>query len=346
MATLSPLNTEPFFIDNGTMADYPVVTGGRIVFGNEAAHSDFAVPMARFQFYNTYGVPISLGTAPIIYMRMGGQFQTGLINTYNETTNIYGNPAGDAGDDALFALPTGVTGGLTALYKQITGGLASGAGFLQSAGSNGKAQYEFLTRRVLNTFQQLIYQGPTFRRYSLPFTMKPTSLDEAKAMINIIKSFRIAASAKGGAPEVPGREVEKIGDVRTRIEGETDVIGAGVIGDVIAQLADTPLAFGYPDMCSFEIIMVKASSEISTDTDDGDVLTQIFGSEFCVIENVQVDYGSQNKMLFFDKDTETDGKYYPAEVTLTIGLKETTLALGQQITQEQNSDDTKTRTIF
>ena len=51
-------------------------------------------------------------------------------------------------------------------------------------------------------------------------------------------------------------------------------------------------------------------------------------------------------MLFFDKDTETDGKYYPAEVTLTIGLKETTLALGQQITQEQNSDDTKTRTIF
>ena len=350
MATLSPLNTEPFFIDNGTMADYPVGTGGRIVFGNEAAHSDFAVPMARFQFYNTYGVPISLGTAPIIYMRMGGQFQTGLINTYNETTNIYGNPAGDAGDDALFALPTGVTGGLTALYKQITGGLASGAGFLQSAGSNGKAQYEFLTRRVLNTFQQLIYQGPTFRRYSLPFTMKPTSLDEAKAMINIIKSFRIAASAKGaaaeGGREAAGRAAVTIGDVRTRIEGETDVIGAGVIGEVINQLSATPITFGYPDMCSFEIIMVKAVSVISTDEADDDVLTQIFGSEFCVIENVQVDYGSQNKMLFFDKDTETDGKYYPAEVTLTIGLKETTLALGQQITQEQNSDDTKTRTIF
>ena len=74
-----PLNTEPFRIDNRDLAEYPV--GDRIVFGNEAAHSDFAVPMARFQFYNTYGTPIPLGTAPIIYMRMGGQFQTGLINT-------------------------------------------------------------------------------------------------------------------------------------------------------------------------------------------------------------------------------------------------------------------------
>ena len=339
-----PLNTEPFRIDNRDLAEYPV--GDRIVFGNEAAHSDFAVPMARFQFYNTYGVAKSLDDAPIIYMRMGGQFQTGLINTYNETTNIYGNPSGtEATDDALFALPQNVQGGITALYKQINSAYAKGVGFLSSAGTNGKAQYEFLTRRVLNTFQQLIYQGPTFRRYTLPFTMKPTSLEEAKAMINIIKSFRIAASAKGGAPETISPEDR----VSKRTEGDKDFISVDAIGDVITLLGDTPLAFGYPDMCSFEIIMVKESSKISTDTNDGDLLTQIFGSEFCVIENVQVDYGSQNKMLFFDKD-ETDGKYYPAEVTLTIGLKETTLALAQQITQEQNAvganEKTNTRTIF
>ena len=164
-------------------------------------------------------------------------------------------------------------------------------------------------------------------------------------MINIIKSFRIAASAKGGAPETisPDDRVSK------RTEGDKDFIAVSAIDDVKRLLGDTPLAFGYPDMCSFEIIMVKESSEISTDTNDGDILTQIFESEFCVIENVQIDYGSQNKMLFFDKD-ETDGKYYPAEVTLTIGLKETTLALAQQITQEQNANyaDKKanTRTIF
>jgi hypothetical protein len=73
-------------------------------------------------------------------------------------------------------------------------------------------------------------------------------------------------------------------------------------------------------------------------------ITQIFGSEFCVIENVQVDYGSQNKMLFFEKDTT--GKYYPAEVTLTINLKETTLPLGAQISKENSSRDGSTRTIF
>ena len=268
---------------------------------------------------------------------MGGQFQTGLINTYNETTNIYGNPSGtEATDDALFALPQNVQGGITALYKQINSAYASGVGFLSSSGTNGKAQYEFLTRRVLNTFQQLIYQGPTFRRYTLPFVMKPTSLEEAKAMINIIKTFRLASSAKGGAPETISPD-DRAG---SRVEGDKDFIAVSAIGDVIRLLGDTPLAFGYPDMCSFEIMMVQSSTTVDASSELSTTLTQIFGSEFCVIENVQVDYGSQNKMLFFEK---SDNKYYPAEVTLTISLKETTLPLSNQI---YNENSVSTRTIF
>lgn len=337
-------NPEPFKSDNRDTAAYPVA--GLVMFGNAAAHSEFAVPMARFQFYNNVGS--SRGDkAPILYMRMGGQFQTGLANGYEASTNIYGNPSGSVtDDDAQFALPQNVQGGLTALYKQINSAYASGVGFLSSAGTNGKAQYEFLTRRVLNTFQQLIYQGPTFRRYSLPFVMKPTSLDEAKAMINIIKTFRLASSAKGGAPE----EISNQDRAGSRVEGDKDFIAVGAIDTVktILQQLNAPLAFGYPDMCSFEIVMVDASTKLSstdTTTTSKVGVTQIFGSEFCVIENVQVDYGSQNKMLFFEK---TDDKYYPAEVTLTISLKETTLPLAAQITMENNgaAGTVSTRTIF
>ena len=340
MPTKPLLNPQPFRANNLDTAAYPVA--GLVVFGNASAHNEFAVPMARFQFYNNVGS--SRGDkAPILYIRMGGQFQTGLANGYEPATNIYGNPSGTMSgpnsDDAQFALPQNVQGGLTALYKQINSAYASGVGFLSSSGTNGKAQYEFLTRRVLNTFQQLIYQGPTFRRYSLPFVMKPTSLDEAKAMINIIKTFRLASSAKGGAPETISPD-DRAG---SRVEGDKDFIAVSAIGDVIRLLGDTPLAFGYPDMCSFEIMMVQSSTTVDTSSESSTTLTQIFGSEFCVIENVQVDYGSQNKMLFFEK---SDNKYYPAEVTLTISLKETTLPLAAQITQENNSTEASTRTIF
>ena len=337
MPTTPLLNPQPFRANNLDTAAYPVA--GLVVFGNASAHYEFAVPMARFQFYNNVGS--SRGDiAPILYIRMGGQFQTGLANGYEPATNIYGNPSGTMSgansDDAQFALPQNVQGGLTALYKQLNSAYTSGVGFLSSAGTNGKAQYEFLTRRVLNTFQQLIYQGPTFRRYTLPFVMKPTSLEEAKAMINIIKTFRLASSAKGGAPE----EISKEDRAGKRTEGDKDFISVDAIDDVIRLLNGVPLAFGYPDMCSFEIMMVQSSTTVDASST---TLTQIFGSEFCVIENVQVDYGSQNKMLFFEK---SDNKYYPAEVTLTISLKETTLPLAAQITQENNSTEASTRTIF
>ena len=327
-----PINLAPFISDSDKSFAYPVA--GTIFFGADFAHSEFLIPMARFEFYDQYG-SARLSGAPILYMRMNGQFQTGLTNTYNETANIFGNPTGDAGkDDVFFAVPTALLkGGVSALYKQIATAHAGAAGYIGSAGSNGKAQYEFLTRKVLNTFQQLVYQGPTFRRYSLPFTMKPTSLEEAQAMINIIKTFRIASVAKGNQGE------DTIDPARRAASGagtpaeDKDVIDPGLLGNVVIALSSTPITFTYPDMCSFEIVMAE-------NVNGGHKVTSLFESEFCVIESVNIDYGSQNKMLFFEKSNET---YYPAEVTLTINLKETTLPLSNQIYTENS---VSTRTIF
>jgi hypothetical protein len=46
-------------------------------------------------------------------------------------------------------------------------------------------------------------------------------------------------------------------------------------------------------------------------------------------------------MVFFSSDG-TDGKYYPSEVTMSIGLRETTLPLAGQIDAGQSGK----RTIF
>ena len=92
-------------------------------------------------------------------------------------------------------------------------------------------------------------------------------------------------------------------------------------------------------MCSFEIVMAE-------NVNGGHEVTSLFESEFCVIESVNIDYGSQNKMLFFESLTTAPGGdpiYYPAEVTLTISLKETTLPLSNQIYSENS---VSTRTIF
>lgn len=336
--------------------------GGILVFGSDYAHSDFVTTMARFEFYNAEGKERT--DAPAIFIRMGGPFQTGLASSYSEASNIFGTPGkADFSKESMLKL---LKGGADAIYKQIANAGAGAAGFIGSAGLSGKAQYEFATRTALNKFNQLIYDGPTFRRFSLPFTMKPTSQVEAETMIKIIKTFRLSAAAKGAQTDgmakintiaAEGDNIIKTADLKgddlvaaqkanaeaakTNLNSEDlKNLGfgeaAGVEGMVVSS---NIISFGYPDMCLFQILIKSASSSANS-------IASIFESALCVIENVQIDYGSQNKMVFFDPTPPPSSAsglsglgvvYYPAEVTLTIGLREATLTTAGSITQEQNN---------
>jgi len=332
----------PFGLNTNT-GPYPA--GGTIIFGSDYGHSNFITPMARFEFYDNLGKFKATGS-PILFIRMAGAFQSALQNGYQESQNIFGQPTADGAIAFSFAT---VKGGVDALYKQLVGGGAGAAGFIQSAGLSGKAQYEFMTRKVLNTFQQLIYSGPTFRRFTLPFVMKPTSKEEAEKMMNIIKTFRIASSAKGAGSDLTaeGSTVNSVDDDKTEDQATrekeaaentkltNDQITSLFAGGNVAGSSNRTFSFGYPDMCKFQIVLQRSPNG----ADAG--LAEVFASEFCVIENVQVDYGSQNKMVFFSNETDT-GKYYPSEVTLSIGLRETTLPLAGQIADGQSGN----RTIF
>ena len=348
----------PFQVNKGAGA-YPLEQF--LVFGSDAAHSDFATTMARFEFHKSDG-SARITESPAIFIRMGGPFQTQLASSYNETANMFGTPGGAFDKDSMLKL---LKGGADSIYKQIVGGLAGAAGFIGSAGLSGKAQYEFVTRTALNTFKQLTYGGPTFRKFSLPFTMRPTSKEEAENMIKIIKTFRVAAAAKGagsvGVNEKKGDLVDLStlsGDDLTAattknaetnaLLSSTDLNAIGIT-DNDAGISGGPktspnvISFGYPDMCMFQILIKEAA------TGNTDIST-VFESAFCVIENVAIDYGSQNKMVFFDPGSKTkdgvistDGIYYPAEVTLTISLTETTLTTAGSVTQDHNQP---TLTIF
>lgn len=339
-----------FGIETGA-GNYPA--GDNIKFGCDFAHSDFVIPMARFKFYDPDGTEAN---APIIYIRMPGSFNSTLSNNYSESQGIFGKVTPGSLETGVLDTIGKIGGGFVeALQRQIAGALAGSTGFIASAGNSGRAQVEFLQRRFLNNFQQLVYQGPIFRRFQLPFIMKPTSEQEAEAMIDIIASFRIASSPKGisSSEDVELKatlEEPAIANLdNSTPQRDTSKFPSGAEGDkawneylqrqrfekeafdseqALLELAGETdvLTFGYPDMCKFDIILYIPQS--------GDVIEPLFKSEFCMIENVAVDYGQQNKMTFFDKSVA--GKYYPSEVNLTISLREsvfvTAAVAGRQYT--------------
>ncbi len=340
-----------FGIHKGSFS-YP--KNGIIRFGSDYGSRDFVVPMVKFNFFDAKGVPLG-SNAPTIYIRLGGTFNTQLINGYQDATGIMGDPAGTS----IFESETGKALGrlgssfIEGIQRQIVQGVAGATGYVASAGQSGKSQVEFLQRVMLNNFQQLIYTGPTFRRFQLPFIMKPHDKLEAETMLDIISSFRVASSPRAGEAGTIADTISDLGgkkdpnnlinsaegapdpaDTTKYPKGEEDPLyreallnfenRRAILQDTEQDAASTIVArsgqvftFGYPDMCKFELVLYKKG--------EGDELTSIFKSEFCMIETVAVDYGSQNKMTFFDNKNVENSKYYPTDVNLTISLREAVL---------------------
>jgi hypothetical protein len=341
--------TTPFKI-NQDAGGYP--TTPLLLFGTQDSHADYVATMARFEFFDAYGTGKPPNGAPTVFIRMGGTFQTTLSNGYAESQNIFGTP--DASADSIFGglrqmIKPG-SSALEAVFKQLKFASTNATGFIQSAGLSGKSQYEFIAKRFLNNFQQLIYQGPTFRRFTLPFTMRPTSIEEAEKMIDIINTFRYASSPKGNDTDGPSINAsdrpDGVGDLSNltpeqqaeakasyeAANGVFDVFGSG---GTIGGAYNTVYSFGYPDTCTFTLLLQK-------NTGADVALTELFESELCVIENVSVDYGSQNKMVFFS--SKSGDKYFPNEVTMTLNLRETSLPTTGTIKAERTNN--LNRTIF
>lgn len=310
----------PNFGQSGTYNTSSAFGGSnRLEFGTKDAHADFVVPAMAFSFYNALGAPTN---DPYVYIRMTSSFETALSNPFQETEGIFGTPGNT--DTVLGALKTIGVSGLEALTKQLINAAGALGGYFASAGQTGKAQIEFLRREMFNNFQQLIYKGPQFRRFSPTFTMRPTSFDEAETMKKIISTFKItssprAGSLKGDSSTIINEPAQSSDTANTNTN--TNTTGSTI--DFKNILSGAEFTFGYPNMCSFEIILIH-----------GNDISKVFKSKLCVIENVAVTYGSQNKLTFFDDGGR--GAYYPTDVSLQLQLKEAVLQTETDAKQEQN----------
>jgi len=294
-----------------------ISNANRQIFGIEYAHNEFVTPVAHFKFFNPKGEEnTEYGE---VYIRMTSTFQTILNNPHQETEGIFGQPF----DGGIISGLGGLLGsGLEALTKQLLAGAGASASAIASAGQTGKAQIEFLRREMFNNFQQLIYKGPGFRRFNLNFNMRPTSLDEAEAMLNIISFFRIASSPKDTITKADDQFTQQTGvDDEGKPKDETvDGVNSVVIGE-------SNYTFGYPDMCKFDLMLFQGGVT--------EELTTLFSSQLCVIENVAVTYGSQNKMTFFD--SKGGNKYFPTDVNFELQLKEAVLITESDAINDMNS---------
>ena len=339
-----------------------------LIFGSDYAHSEYVIPMARFKFFDATGAE---SDAPSIYIRLGGTFNTQLSNGYQEASGIFGGVTpgekiGVGGLSELSSLLGKVKGSaLEAIQKGLANSLGAGVGYIASAGQSGKPQIEFLTRKLFNSFQQLIYQGPRYRSFQLPFNMKPTSYQEAKIMRDIIHTFRVASSPRSNFEDTLNEDDDEAllksagsGEEADRIKAELETLSPEAkqirltelgldafnnsTGAEIMEASNAPLTFGYPDMVQLEFILYKKGSGNSSGYTD--TITMLFQSDYCMIENVGLDYGAQNKMVFLSSPESAEaGDYFPSEVNMTIALKESVLITAAYATAEH---ETAGRTIF
>jgi hypothetical protein len=279
----------------------------------------FSIPVVVFNFKSAFGTDIT-GGSPTLKIRAPSSLSLQHNSNYDRGGNIFGgsqmsfNEAPEGANASFkFLDQTGNTLA-EAIAKKIMGAAGGKMGYLESAGQSGIDQFEFANRSVINPFSQLLYKGPNFKQYNLPFVMRPKNIDEARAAMGIISAFKIASSPKvaGGTYE----DVDAPGD-------------PSVFGTITNAIVDSiPLTFGYPDLVSFEIYMYSGT----------ECSAPIYTSLNCAIMSVSTDYGQQ-KMSFFIPDSG-ENKYYPTEIAMTIGLQEVEFRTTYDAEQEVTSNTT------
>lgn len=268
---------------------YADVGSGEIRFPDkmDSGNDDHVTPYVKMAILNADGARVS--EAPFLYLKAPNQLNLSNINNYQQDGPIFG--AGSTSgfqiaNDILGAAETVGLSAAQALEYTISKGGQSLLGFLGSAGLNNLSQFEFLSKNTVNPMQQQLYKGPTFRRYQLPFNMKPRNRFDAVQSRRAVTALKLAAAAS--------------------------------ISESDESLSGINLTFGYPNLIQFTI-MVKKSPETGrrqSSYGKGREGWQIlFRSKPCVIETVQSDYGGQ-KMTFFTEDN------YPTETNLTLSLIE------------------------
>jgi hypothetical protein len=265
---------------------------GNYAYPYEFRDSGFNIPYAIFSFWDPYGGRLS--SSPTVSIKMPPNFNVTGFSDYARTENIFAvngetyngiynnamamkqQEAGASATDnvqrrsiADQVAQVGLSAADAAIYSWKRS-MANVIGWAGSAGLSNINQFEFMNRQAVNPQAQMLYRGPQMRRYQLPFTLHPKSIEDSEQINKIMNIFRVASS-----PSVPDTSGIAVGSLN---------IGVG-----------NAFTFGYPHLTQFDVYFIDEDNQIQI----------LFRSKLCVIESVATDYGGQ-KMTFYRDGTPTD----------------------------------------
>ena len=174
---------------------------------------------------------------------------------------------------------------------------------------------------VMNPHKALVYQGPGgFRTFSFNYKFSPASLDEAKAVANIVYFFKYHMH-----PSMDGNASNAAGGTNY-----TTSHGSRQHGRQAAMFKSINLK--YPDEFLLEIKpRLKSQKDKLGEPKDNTQKNPLFRIERCFLETCVVDYSTDGVPAFFQKDSNDGDQAYPVTTTMQLAFKETKIITREDI---------------
>ena len=176
---------------------------------------------------------------------------------------------------------------------------------------------------VMNPHKALVYQGPGgFRTFSFNYKFSPASLDEAKAVANIVYFFKYHMH-----PSMDGNASNAAGGTNY-----TTSHGSRQHGRQAAMFKSINLK--YPDEFLLEIKpRLKSQKDKLGEPKDNTQKNPLFRIERCFLETCVVDYSTDGVPAFFQKDSNDGDQAYPVTTTMQLAFKETKIITREDIVE-------------
>ena len=168
---------------------------------------------------------------------------------------------------------------------------------------------------VMNPHKALVYQGPGgFRTFSFNYKFSPASLDEAKAVANIVYFFKY--------------------HMHPSMDQNASTVGQGARQSGRQAAMFKSINLKYPDEFLLEIKpRSKPQKDKLGEPKDNTQKNPLFRIDRCFLETCVVDYSTDGVPAFFQKDSNDGDQAYPVTTTMQLAFKETKIITREDIVE-------------
>ena len=169
---------------------------------------------------------------------------------------------------------------------------------------------------VMNPHKALVYTGPGgFRTFSFNYKFSPASLDEAKAVANIVYFFKY--------------------HMHPSMDANASTVGQGARQSGRQAAMFKSINLKYPDEFLLEIKprLKSQKDKLGEPGKNPKKVNPLFKIDRCFLETCVVDYSTDGVPAFFQKDSEDGDQAYPVTTTMQLAFKETKIITREDIVE-------------